>query len=89
MEPQLETRCLDIVVRQKCPAELRLEYMLLKADAVERNFVDHPETGSSECSIGIDASDVFDRYLQVNHYFCFPLLDVCYYNTAFYWFLIY
>nr|VZI39925.1 unnamed protein product [Spirometra erinaceieuropaei] len=53
----------ELAVRDKSAAELRLEYLLLKAKAKEEDQKRFLQA-ESEFSAGVDLTDVFDRYLK-------------------------
>uniref|UniRef100_A0A0X3PIQ1 J domain-containing protein n=1 Tax=Schistocephalus solidus TaxID=70667 RepID=A0A0X3PIQ1_SCHSO len=53
----------ELAVRDKSAPELRLEYLLLKAKAKEEDQKRFLQA-ESEFSVGIDLTDLFDRYLQ-------------------------
>lgn len=54
----------ELAVRDKSAPELRLEYLLLKHKAREQDQSRVLQPDSS-FSMGIDMTDLFDRYLQV------------------------
>ncbi len=72
LPPGLRTQGWELAVRDKSAPELRLEYALLKMKAREERARQQLQP-ESECSAGIDLTDLFDRYLQASLAFFLPL----------------